>query len=185
MILAALDARRRRRRTRSPSRGPPSTTSTSTTRVATSAPTTRALRDRRLARPSILCARVLRNLSRQPIWIVVMIVQPMFWLLLYSQLFRRITELPGLRDDVVHRLPHPRGRRHDGLLLRLVGGDGDDRGPRPRRPRAVPRDAREPRRDRLRPHPRVGDRRDAAGGADPRSPGSCSGRRTAVSSAGS
>jgi ABC-2 type transport system permease protein len=42
-----------------------------------------------------LCARVLRNLSRQPIWIVVMIVQPMFWLLLYSQLFRRITELPG------------------------------------------------------------------------------------------
>lgn len=42
-----------------------------------------------------LTARVLRNLSRQPIWIVVMIVQPMFWLLLYSQLFRRITELPG------------------------------------------------------------------------------------------
>ncbi len=42
-----------------------------------------------------LCARVLRNLMRQPIWIVVMIVQPMFWLLLYSQLFRRITELPG------------------------------------------------------------------------------------------
>lgn len=42
-----------------------------------------------------LCGRVLRNLSRQPIWIVVMIVQPLFWLLLYSQLFRRITDLPG------------------------------------------------------------------------------------------
>jgi ABC-2 type transport system permease protein len=42
-----------------------------------------------------LTARVLRNLARQPIWIVVMIVQPMFWLLLYSQLFRRITDLPG------------------------------------------------------------------------------------------
>ena len=42
-----------------------------------------------------LCVRVLRNLSRQPIWIAVMVVQPMFWLLLYSQLFRRITELPG------------------------------------------------------------------------------------------
>ena len=42
-----------------------------------------------------LTARVLRNLARQPIWIVVMIVQPMFWLLLYSQLFRRITALPG------------------------------------------------------------------------------------------
>jgi ABC-2 type transport system permease protein len=42
-----------------------------------------------------LTARTLRNLARQPIWIVVMIVQPMFWLLLYSQLFRRITDLPG------------------------------------------------------------------------------------------
>jgi ABC-2 type transport system permease protein len=42
-----------------------------------------------------LCGRVLRNLMRQPIWIAVMVVQPMFWLLLYSQLFRRITELPG------------------------------------------------------------------------------------------
>ena len=42
-----------------------------------------------------LCGRVLRNLSRQPIWIAVMVVQPMFWLLLCSQLFRRITELPG------------------------------------------------------------------------------------------
>ena len=43
----------------------------------------------------MLFVRVLRNLARQPIWIVFMLVQPMFWLLLYSQLFRRITELPG------------------------------------------------------------------------------------------
>ena len=42
-----------------------------------------------------LCVRVLRNLARQPIWIVVMVVQPMFWLLLYSQLFRRVTDLGG------------------------------------------------------------------------------------------
>jgi ABC-2 type transport system permease protein len=42
-----------------------------------------------------LTIRVLRALTRQPIWIAVMVVQPMFWLLLYSQLFRRITELPG------------------------------------------------------------------------------------------
>jgi ABC-2 type transport system permease protein len=48
-----------------------------------------------LTQTLFLCRRVLRNLLRQPIWIVVMIVQPMFWLLLYSQLFRRITELPG------------------------------------------------------------------------------------------
>ncbi len=37
----------------------------------------------------------MRNLARQPIWISIMLVQPMFWLLLYSQLFRRITDLPG------------------------------------------------------------------------------------------
>jgi ABC-2 type transport system permease protein len=36
-----------------------------------------------------------RNLFREPIWIVMMLIQPMIWLLLYSQLFRRITELPG------------------------------------------------------------------------------------------
>jgi ABC-2 type transport system permease protein len=42
-----------------------------------------------------LCARLLRNLARQPIWIAVMVVQPLFWLLLYSQLFRRITDLGG------------------------------------------------------------------------------------------
>jgi ABC-2 type transport system permease protein len=39
------------------------------------------------------CGRLLRNLARQPIWIAVMIVQPLFWLVLYSQLFRRITDL--------------------------------------------------------------------------------------------
>jgi ABC-2 type transport system permease protein len=39
--------------------------------------------------------RVMRSLMRQPIWIFFMLVQPMFWLLLYSQLFRRITDLPG------------------------------------------------------------------------------------------
>ncbi len=43
----------------------------------------------------VLFRRVMRNLSRQPIWIGFMLVQPMFWLLLYSQLFRRITDLHG------------------------------------------------------------------------------------------
>jgi ABC-2 type transport system permease protein len=36
-----------------------------------------------------------RNFLRQPVWIVFALTQPMFWLLLYSQLFRRIIELPG------------------------------------------------------------------------------------------
>jgi ABC-2 type transport system permease protein len=54
-----------------------------------------------------LCARILRNLSRQPIWIVVMVVQPIFWLLLYSQLFRRITDLGsfGTSDYVDYLTP--------------------------------------------------------------------------------
>jgi ABC-2 type transport system permease protein len=42
-----------------------------------------------------MMGRQLRNLMREPIWIVLMLVQPMFWLLLYSQLFRRIVDLPG------------------------------------------------------------------------------------------
>ena len=42
-----------------------------------------------------MLGRQARNLARQPIWIAIMLVQPMFWLLLYSQLFRRIIELPG------------------------------------------------------------------------------------------
>jgi ABC-2 type transport system permease protein len=43
----------------------------------------------------VMIGRQARQLLREPIWIVMMLVQPMFWLLLYSQLFRRIIELPG------------------------------------------------------------------------------------------
>jgi len=32
---------------------------------------------------------------REPIWIVLLLVQPMIWLLLYGQLFKRVTNLPG------------------------------------------------------------------------------------------
>ncbi len=35
------------------------------------------------------------NLLRQPIWIFTMLTTPFVWLLLYSQLFRRVVELPG------------------------------------------------------------------------------------------
>jgi ABC-2 type transport system permease protein len=48
-----------------------------------------------LAQTLFLFVRLMRNLLRQPIWIALILIQPMFWLLLYSQLFRRITELPG------------------------------------------------------------------------------------------
>jgi ABC-2 type transport system permease protein len=42
-----------------------------------------------------MLGRQFRLLMRQPIWIVIMLVQPMIWLLLYSQLFRRLPSLGG------------------------------------------------------------------------------------------
>jgi ABC-2 type transport system permease protein len=42
-----------------------------------------------------MLGRQFRLLFRQPIWIVIMLVQPMIWLLLYSQLFQRLTNLGG------------------------------------------------------------------------------------------
>ncbi len=42
-----------------------------------------------------MAQRHLRNLSRQPWWIVISLVQPVVWLLLYGQLFKRVVELPG------------------------------------------------------------------------------------------
>jgi ABC-2 type transport system permease protein len=42
-----------------------------------------------------MVGRQLRNLMREPIWIALLLVQPMVWLLLYGQLFKRVTQLPG------------------------------------------------------------------------------------------
>ena len=42
-----------------------------------------------------MVGRQARNLMREPIWIALMIVQPLVWLLLYGQLFKRIIHLPG------------------------------------------------------------------------------------------
>ncbi len=46
-----------------------------------------------------MLGRNVRNLLRQPIWIVTILTTPLVWLLLYSQLFRRITDLPGFGTD--------------------------------------------------------------------------------------
>ncbi|MCY4088189.1 MAG: ABC transporter permease [Actinomycetia bacterium] len=40
-----------------------------------------------------------RALMRQPIWIAILIVEPIVWITLFSQLFRRIVELPGFETD--------------------------------------------------------------------------------------
>jgi ABC-2 type transport system permease protein len=42
-----------------------------------------------------MVGRQARNLMREPIWIVLLLVQPLVWLLLYGQLFKRVTLLPG------------------------------------------------------------------------------------------
>src|SRR5579884_3064721 len=37
-----------------------------------------------------MVVRQVRNLMREPIWIAMMVIQPMLWLLLYGQLFKRV-----------------------------------------------------------------------------------------------
>ena len=37
-----------------------------------------------------MVVRQLRNLMREPIWIALMVIQPLIWLLLYGQLFSRV-----------------------------------------------------------------------------------------------
>jgi ABC-2 type transport system permease protein len=46
-----------------------------------------------------MLGRQTRNLRRQPVWIAIMIVEPLVWITLYGQLFRRIVELPGFGTD--------------------------------------------------------------------------------------
>jgi ABC-2 type transport system permease protein len=46
-----------------------------------------------------LFLRYMRTTLRIPIWIAVTLVQPIIWLFLYGQLFRRIVELPGFGGD--------------------------------------------------------------------------------------
>src|SRR5919199_6589665 len=42
-----------------------------------------------------MVVRQARNLMREPIWIALLLIQPMIWLLLYGQLFSRVPALRG------------------------------------------------------------------------------------------
>lgn len=42
-----------------------------------------------------LAGRSMRILARQPVYLAFTLLQPMVWLLLFSQLFKKITEVPG------------------------------------------------------------------------------------------
>ena len=48
-----------------------------------------------LSQSWFMLVRQLRNLLREPIWIALLLIQPLVWLLLYSQLFQRVTDLGG------------------------------------------------------------------------------------------
>ena len=98
-----------------------------------------------------MVVRQLRNLMREPIWIALMVIQPMIWLLLYGQLFSRVSALRGRRDEL-HRVPDARDHLHERLLRRQLVRHGDDHRPRPARGRPLPRHAGVARRD----HPLAG-----------------------------
>jgi ABC-2 type transport system permease protein len=55
----------------------------------------RAGRAQFLMHSGYLTARALRTLSRQPMYLAFTLIQPMIWLLLYGQLFKRLSDLPG------------------------------------------------------------------------------------------
>ena len=42
-----------------------------------------------------MVGRQARNLMREPIWIALLVIQPLVWLTLYGQLFKHVTNLPG------------------------------------------------------------------------------------------
>jgi ABC-2 type transport system permease protein len=47
----------------------------------------------------LLAARYIRRLLRQPLAILLTLAQPVMWLVLYGQLFKRIVDLPGFHAD--------------------------------------------------------------------------------------
>ena len=51
-----------------------------------------------------MIGRQLRNLMREPIWIALLLIQPMIWLLLYGQLFSRVPALRGGANTYVEFL---------------------------------------------------------------------------------
>ena len=106
---------------------------------------------------------------REPIWIALLLIQPMFWLLLYGQLFQRIADLPGFGTNSYIDFLAPAvvimnaffGGTWSGMAM-ITDLDRDVR-------RALPRDARAPRRARV-----LAGRPLRADGADPGARSSCS-----------
>jgi ABC-2 type transport system permease protein len=71
--------------------------------------------------------RRLAALARQPGVLVITLVQPVVWLFLFGELFRRIVELPGFGTASYLDYLVPGGRHHERGLLEHVGRHGHDR----------------------------------------------------------
>jgi ABC-2 type transport system permease protein len=50
-----------------------------------------------------MALRDLRALWRQPWYVVATLVQPVIWLLLFGELFKRVADLPGFADESTSR----------------------------------------------------------------------------------
>src|SRR5213080_3085548 len=44
---------------------------------------------------SLMTGRQLRAFARQPAYMIISLIQPMIWLFLFGNLFRKVVELPG------------------------------------------------------------------------------------------
>jgi ABC-2 type transport system permease protein len=53
-----------------------------------------------VAHSTYLTGRSIKALIRQPVFLVVTLIQPMVWLLLFGQLFESVTEIPGFSDEM-------------------------------------------------------------------------------------
>ncbi len=108
-----------------------------------------------LSHSALLTRRSLTGLVRQPAYLLITLIQPMIWLLLFGQLFSKVIDIPGFTSDGQSFIDLPdAGRRHDDrAVLGRLGGDDVHRGHGSRRHGPDARVAGPPRR----PHQRDGD----------------------------
>ena len=88
--------------------------------------------------------RHFRNLLRQPAWILISLVQPVVWLLLYGALFRKIVEIPGFGAGSYIDFLTPGIVVMTCLFSAGLERHGPHRGHRPRRDRPLPGEPGEP-----------------------------------------
>ena len=89
-----------------------------------------------------MIGRQTRNLLREPIWIVILLVQPMVWLRALRPAVQERHTARRIRHDVVHHVPRAGDRRDERVLQRELEWHVDGVRHRPQVRRALPRNAR-------------------------------------------